>query len=556
MTEIPEPVMGYIQDVESGQYRTCKEQKALAKMIRKVFAEEDLIFEEERYEKYMSLLKYFPYEDLYPWEKFIFALWKCTYTKSGKPRFRNVFCMVARGAGKDGFLAFDAACMVSPYNPIRAYDVDICANNEEQAMRPVEDFIDVLEQPKYEAKLKNHFYHTKEVIRGFRNQGKIKGRTNNPKGRDGMRSGQIVFNEIHAYENYANIKVFKTGLGKKAEPREGYFTSNGDVSDGPLDDKLNTAENILFEGHPDNGLLPFVCRLDSKDEIHDEQNWYKANPSLQYTPNILQETRDEYQDWLLHPEQNGDLLTKRMGIRKGYEDIRVTDYEKIKATNKPLPNMKGWRCIVSLDYAEISDFASVNFHFRKGEERYDISHSWLCLRSKDIHRIQAPWQDWAERGLLTLVDDVSIDPELITEYIAEQGKEFRIMCLCMDNFRWTLVSDYFKKLGFDATNKEKVHLIRPSDIMRTDPIIQECFDRERLTWGDNPVLRWATNNTKRIRSAKKAGSDTGNYYYGKIEGKSRKTDPFMAFVAGMVCESVLGSGQPARMPPVGAIVIN
>lgn len=555
MTPIPEPILEYIEIVESGKYRQCKEQIAYAKFLRKVFAEEKLIFEQERYDNYMKLLKYFPYDDLYPWEKNIFALWNCLYSAPGRPRFKTVFCFVARGAGKDGFLAFNNACMVSPYNPVPNYDVDICANNEEQAMRPLLDFIDVLETPQYEAKLKRHYYHTKEVVRGFKNHGCIKGRTNNPKGRDGMRSGEIIFNEIHAYQNYQNIKVFKTGLGKKAEPREGYFTSNGDVSDGPLDDYLKKAENILFENFPDDGFLPFICRLDKKSEINEEENWYKANPSLPYTPNILQETRDEYNDWKLHPEQNGDLLTKRMGIRKGFEDYQVTDYEKIKATNKPLPNLKGKSCVASLDYAEMNDWAAVNLHFKIGNNRYDISHSWICLQSKDLHRIQAPWQDWADRGLLTLVDDVSINPTMLAEYIREAGKQYRIKTLSMDNFRWTLVSDAMKSIGFDPKDKKRVHLIRPSEIMAIEPVIQDCFDRNYLTWGDNPVLRWSTNNTKRVRASAKIGSNTGNFYYAKIEPKSRKTDPFMAFVAGMICENDLGSGMPLELPKIGAIAI-
>lgn len=555
MTPIPEPIQQYLDFVEKSGHKACREQIALCEMIRRIFETEDLIFEQERFDNYMGLLKYFPYDELYPWEKFITAAWNCLYAEPKKPRFKRIFCMVARGAGKDGFLAFDGACMISPYNPVANYDVDICANNEEQAMRPLEDLIDVLETPRFEAKLKRHFYHTKEVVRGFRNHGKMKGRTNNPNGRDGMRSGKIIFNEIHAYQNYANIKVFKTGLGKKAEPREGYFTSNGDVSDGPLDDLDNESKNILFEGYPDNGLLPFICRLDSKDEIHDESCWYKANPSLAFTPNILQETQDEYRDWLLHPEQNGDLLTKRMGIRRGYEDYAVTDYEKIKATNKPLPELKGKTCTVGIDYAEISDFASVNFHFKIGKQRYDISHSWLCLQSKDLPRIKAPWKDWADKGLLTLVDDVSINPKLLTEYIFQMGKKYQIKMLCTDNFRYTLLSDELKGIGFDAKDKNKVKLIRPSDIMTIEPVIQECFDRNYLTWGDNPVLRWATNNTKRVRSSAKAGSDTGNIYYAKIEAKSRKTDPFMAFVASMCIEGTLGSGTAPELPKVGAIAL-
>lgn len=554
-TRIPPEVLDYIKRVESGTPRACKDQIAFCKYIRKVFKEEKLIIDKQQLQDYMGLLKYYPYKELYPWERCLFTLWNCTYSAPGRPRWKTVFCMVARGAGKDGFIAFDIGCMISPYNKVPDYDVDICANNEEQAMRPLLDFIGVLETPAYEAKLKKHYYHTKELVRGFKNHGVAKGRTNNPKGRDGMRSGKIIFNEVHAYQNYQNIKVFRTGLGKKAEPRIGIFTSNGDVSEGPLDDYLERSNGILFEGFPDNGFLPFVCRLDSKDEVHDELNWYKANPSLQFTPEILSETRDEYLDWVDHPEENGDFLTKRMGLRAGFGELAVTDYDKILQTNKEIPDMTRKPCVATIDYAEVSDFASVNLHFRCGDERYDINHSWLCLQSKTLARIKAPWQEWAEKGLITVVDDVSIKPEILAEYIAEAGKKYNIKRIGMDNFRWTLVSDAFVKIGFDAKDKNKVKLIRTQDIMKVEPLIQECFDRGYLHWGNNPVLRWATNNTKRVRSSKAIGSDTGNFYYAKIEAKSRKTDPFMAFVAGMVCEDVLGSGTAPALPPIGTIIL-
>ena len=55
-----------------------------------------------------------------------------------------------------------------------------------------------------------------------------------------------------------------------------------------------------------------------------------------------------------------------MGLRAGYQEISVTDYEKVKATNRELPDLRGWTCTVGLDYAELSDWASVNLHFRRG----------------------------------------------------------------------------------------------------------------------------------------------------------------------------------------------
>ena len=278
-----------------------------------------------------------------------------------------------------------------------------------------------------------------------------------------------------------------------------------------------------------------------------------ANPSLAYSPHLQQEIADEYSDWQKNPEQNGDFLTKRMGLRAGQLEISVTDYAKVKATNRALPDLTGKSCVAGIDYAEISDWASVNLHFRVGSQRYDINHSWVCLQSRTLSRVVAPWRAWAEAGHLTVVDDVSIDPRLLAEYLRVMGLKYNIVKLAMDHFRWTLVGDAMRGIGFDAKDKTRVKLVRPSDIMQVDPVIQECFDRDLFTWGDTPPLRWAVNNTKRVRSGRKAGTDTGNFCYAKIEPKSRKTDPFMALVASMTEEPVLGTGEPVKLPPIGAI---
>ena len=551
--ELPREAAAYFEAVEADRPRACPEQHALAAHIRHCFETEDLRVDTEQLRHYLGLARYFSYERLFPWQECLTALWNCTYTAEGRPRWKTLFCMVGRGAGKDGYIAFDSMCSTSPYNPVSRYNVDICANNEEQAMTPVNDLVSALETPANQKKLNRFYFHTKELVQGRANRGVIKGRTNNPKGRDGMRSGKVIFNEVHLFENYNNIKVFVTGQGKVAQPRVGIFTSNGEVSDGPLDDSLARARRIRFEGEPDHGFLPFVCCLKEREQVHDPENWYMANPSLAFLPELLQETADEYRDWLEHPEQNGDFLTKRMGLRAGFQEISVTDYEKVLKTNKPLPDLRGWTCTVGLDYAELNDWAAIDLHFRRGADRYDINHAWVCLKSKTLPRVKAPWREWAAAGKVTVVDDVSINPDLLAAYIRDAAGKYNIKVLAMDHFRWTLVSESMRAIGFDAADKNRVKLVRPSDIMQVEPVIQECFDREQFHWGDVPHLRWAVNNTKRVRSSRKLGVDTGNFIYAKIEAKSRKTDPFMALVAAMTAEPLLGTGLPLAAPMMGAI---
>ena len=550
---IPPEVLEYLELVERGEYRVCEYQTALAALVRRSFKTEDIYVDTEQLKKYLRLERYFPFR-LFPWQKFLTALWDCTYWReSGLPRWHTVFGLLGRGGGKDGYISFSSMCSISPYCESPRYDVDICANLEEQATRPVTDLVDVIENPEHAEKLAKHFYHTKVVVQGKRNRGAVRGRTNNPKSRDGMRTGKAIFNEIHQYQDYSNITVFRTGQGKVPHPRVGYFSSNGNVSDGPLDDLVARSRRILFEGEADRGFLPFICCLKDKAQVADPENWYMANPSLQYLPHLMQEIQAEYQDWLDSPEQNPDFLTKRMGLRAQAAEIAVTDYDKVLATNCTLPDLRGWSCTVGVDYAELSDWAGVNLHFRRGDRRFDINHAWLCTQSKTLPRVRAPWRDWAATGAVTVVDDVGIHPDLLAEWIYEAGRLYNIKGLAMDNYRWALVSASFQRIGFDPAGRKNVKLVRPSDIMKIEPVIQDCFNRGLFTWGNVPHLRWAVNNTKRVRASRSIGADTGNFIYAKIEAKSRKTDPFMALVASMVLEPLLGTGAAAVKKPPAAI---
>ena len=533
MTNCDPRIEAYMEAVETGKVEASKDVKALMKHVRKCFETEDIYVDQQQLTDYLGLARYFPYDEVFPWQQFVIGLHDCTYWReNGRPRWPDLFCLIGRGAGKDGTIALESTALASEYNGIREYDVDICANNEDQALRPVQDIVGAFEQPKWLKKLQRFFKWTREKVVCKSTRSTIKGHTNNPGGKDGLRSGMVVLNEIHQYQDYKNINVFTTGLGKKKHPRRSYYTTQGDVREGPLDDLLETAEGILFGGEPDNGLLPFICRLDSKAEVHDEKNWEKANPSLRYLPDLMEEIRKEYRDWLKRPEKFTAFMTKRMNLPDGSSEIKVCAYERIKATNRPIlvDDLVGRMCTCGIDFSKVTDMISVNLHFRDVDTRYDLNHSWLCLQSKDLPRIKAPWKEWADQGHITLVDDVEIHPELIVDYIAAQMEYYSIKKMAIDDFRYALVAKYLQNIGFDAKVYKNLKLVRPSDIMKVAPVIDSCFANDYFVWGDNPVLRWATNNTKMVRYGRKPGkeddADIGNFVYAKIEAKSRKDRPF------------------------------
>lgn len=547
--QVPE-IWNWVEIVENDTYRCCEDQHLLIDHVKKCFDTEDIYVDTEQLEKYMKIASdYVPFS-LFPWQKFVIALHDCCYwSDTGMPRWTDLFCMLGRGAGKDGTIAVEAFCLTSPYHGIKEYDVDICANNEEQAIRPVTDLTGFFEIPGIEKKIKKFYSWTKEKVTSLKTKSVIKGRTNSPKGKDGLRSGIVIFNEIHQYEDYANINVFTTGLGKKKHPRRSYYTTNGDVREGPLDDILRDSEGILKEGLADNGLLPFICRLDSKEEVDDELNWTKANPSLPYLPDLMEETRKEYREWKKSPERLPAFLSKRMNLTVTIKETAVTEWERIAATNKEIPDVKGWTCVAGIDYASTSDWVAVNFHFKQGDNRYDINHAWICSESKTLHRIKAPWKKWVDDGLITYVEDVEIHPSVVAEYVAEHAKDYNIKTVCIDRYRYTLMSDALEKVGF-TKERGNLYLVKQIDILEIVPVINHCFVEDYFHWGDNPMLRWATNNTKLVPYGRNKGADKGSFVYAKIEAKARKTDPFMALVASMIKEGEIKDRPTYKRVPV------
>lgn len=524
----------YLDYIDSGKKAFCADQRRFAALVRQAFETEDIYTDTAQLAKYLAMERYFPFK-LFPWEKCLLALHMCTYRSAdGLPRWDDLFILVGRGSGKNGYLAFEDFCALSQHNGIKDYNIDICATNEDQAKTSFEDIWHVLEDNADH--LRRHFTWTKEAITNLKTGSTLRFRTNSPRGKDGLRSGKVDFDEVHEYENFRNIEVFTTGFGKKPHPRRTFITTNGFVRGGVLDAYLKRSEDILTGAEADNGWLPFICRLDNEAEVDDPVMWDKANPSLEYLPNLRREIEKEYGAFK-RGESSLSFLTKRMNIPKTDRELHVTAWENIQAANRPLPDLAGRPCVIGIDYASISDMVGAGALFRgEDEQRYWMPHAWICRKSIDWNRIKAPLEDWAKAGLLTIVDDVEISPDLIAEWVSNMAQEHDVRKVALDNFRFQLMRRALQSAGFstDLALGQRLYLTRRTGEMKVAPVIESIFARNQIAWGENPLMNWATNNTMLVR-----GDKDGNMSFGKIEAKSRKNDPFMALVAALQIEEEL-----------------
>lgn len=512
----------YLDMIEHDEeYPVCKEQKMLGNFVKNVFETENLSINHEQLSKYLGYQKYFPYK-LFEWEIFMFTLHNCVYREDGLLRFPEAFLYMGRGGGKNGYLSFEDFCLLTPVNGVKDYHIDIFANSEDQAKTSFTDVYNVMERN--ERKLQKFFKWNLEVITSKQTGSQLRFRTSNAKTKDGGRPGKVDFDEFHAYENYDVVRVAKTGLGKKEFPRSTIITTDGDVRDGPLDHMLARSKQILQGAIPDNGLLPFICKLDTKEEVNEERNWYKANPSLRYFPNLMDELRREYADYRMDNIGNAAFMTKRMNIPQGSMETEVTAWENIVACSRPAKREPDvW--VAGMDFARTTDFVAVVLFGLAGDEWVWQQHTWVCSQCKDLSRIKFPIQDAVERGLITWVEDVEIPPELPAKWLSEQMAEKRVIGVAIDDYRFGIMKKALEGVGFVAGKEGNILQVKGRNIMQIAPRLIAQLNRQQVAFGDDALMRWYINNTKQLLDTR------GNITFGKIEPKTRKTDGFMAAVA-------------------------
>lgn len=521
-------IQDYIDLVRSGTVQVCEAQHLLCDYVEQCFRTEPIHVDEAQLERYLSYQKYFPF-DLFPWERFCFALHNCVYRKDGSLRWPILVIYIGRGGGKNGYLAFEDFCLLTNTNGVKNYNIDIFAMSERQAKTSWQDVYEVLEAN--EKKMRKHFRWTKEIIVNTDTGSEFCYNTSSPKTKDGFRPGKVDFDEYHAYETYRLVEVAVTGLGKRPRPRRTIISTDGNVRGGPLDDLKATCNAILQGDEPDNGTLPFLCRLDDPEEAHDQTMWHKANPSLQYLPDLFRETQIEYAAYKTNPVANSSFITKRMNCPPVVSEGNIAEWSQILGTNQSINEERlfGMPCVAGIDYASTTDMIAAGLLFHVDNLYIWVTHSWVCRHSRDLPRIRAPLEEWAARDLLTFVDAPEIPASLPATWLSLKAAQLgaSIIGCGLDSYRFQLMRTALAEIGLDAGRGGNIKMLRPSDEMKIAPIITSAFVNGSFVWGDNPLVRWAAWNSK-LEINK-----LGNITYGKIEPKSRKTDPFKALVAAM-----------------------
>lgn len=554
----------YIKFVEENPEETDDEIKLLIKnIVKPTLSRDDVFFDEEMFRKAIRYCEKWYYK-LFPYQKFIYALF-FMYDRSNPDIviFPDIFILMARGNGKDGMIMPLANFLQTHYYGVKNYHIDIVATSEEQALNSFNVVYNMLENNK--STMRKYFYWNKTEVINKRTHSILRYNTANAKTKDGKQTGMIIFNELHAYEDYKQLNVYSSGLGKIKHSRTITITTNGKVREGPLDEKLALSNEVLNGEENYLGLLPIIYKIKdaktvdipmkkffetgNKEDI-DVTVWCQANPSLRYMPILKNEIIKDYIKMKKQKSYRAEFFAKRMNLPQQDEETVVTDWDLILAASytdvdkrieRQTGNILGKNAVVGIDFASLNDFATAGFLFKENDEYIWRCKTWICSKNKFFNDIKFPFDNVGQEGFkdFEVVNKESIDARDMIMWILSEMPKYRVKKIVLDTYRYKLLEQIFKELGISIETKNNpyglVRMIRyPASIAAiVAPRIEVAFAEKKINIGDSAMMRWAINNT-----CVKDGKD-GNKKYEKIEPKLRKNDPFMAFVGAMSVQELL-----------------
>ena len=532
-----EYVTKYLDDYYAGRIILNQERIDLIHYLEKsVLSDEDLFFNEQQLNDCINFIEKW-YFHLQTFQKFLLAF-VFLYHHDNTNYYGDFLWLMGRGSGKNGLISGLSNYLISELYGTRNYNGSIVANSEDQAKTSIEEIYNTVHLGGNE-RLIDSFYSTNSRTKSRLTNSVVRYRTSNGNTKDGLRDGFVIFDEIHEYQDDTNVKVHLSGLGKVPNPRVFYIGSDGYVREGFLDKKIKLAKDILAGKVRSDRMFPWICKLNSENEIDDPDNWEMAIPMLSkpltgYGKTLLRQVRKDYDDLEDTPSGREEFLTKRMDLPSQAMERSVAEWDEIMSTNKPFPeSVDGYQAIAAVDYASIRDFIAAAVTIKHEGKIITFEKQWARKAFCDKFfgysrppgqptpnkRLSVPIKDWEERGLLEVVDAPILDPQLPLNWIREMAMRFSIKKVVMDNYRAVIMRKLFEDAGFE------VDIIKnPTAIDGLlAPIIDNGFARRQFIWGDNPLLRWNTQNVLVKVDGK------GNKQYLKKEENRRKTDGFKAF---------------------------
>lgn len=362
---------------------------------------------------------------------------------------------------------------------------------------------------------------------------KLSDRTRNKEGRN-IDFG--IVDEVHEMKDNVIIKSIEQSQSLKPNPKLILITTEGFVNGGFLDEELVKARKIL-NGEDDSisaeRYLPWLYTQDNEQEVwNDEKSWYKSNPTLgivkrwDYLRAQVDAARRSKADRMF-------TLSKDFNFKVTDSEAWLTGENVAYSRVYNLADFKGSIALGAVDLAETTDMCSAKVLMLRPDDNTKYIHSmyWIPqskLEKSDDAEAGAKYTEWAQKGLIRIVEGNEVDVAAVADWFFELYKDFGVR-LYKCGYDQRFAKEFLHRMddyGFESEliYQNRYVLSSPMKLLEADIIDQV------INYNDNEVDKWCLLNTS------VQVFDTGHIMPIKIKNqKARRIDGCLTFI---MCEEM------------------
>ncbi len=320
----------------------------------------------------------------------------------------------------------------------------------------------------------------------------------------GLNLSACIFDELHAQPNRDLWDVMTFGAGDaRAQPIWWVITTAGDDPDRVSVgwEQHEYAAKLLAGEIIDPTWYPVIYAYDPEDkkteDIYDESNWAKANPSLGHTI-TLEGVREAAAKAKIKPAD--ERLFRWLRLNQ-WITTKLTAWQPITLFDETVgewtrEDLAGRECYLGLDLSSTTDLTAAALVFPPQSDQEDwrvIWHCWIpeANMQERIRKDHVPYGTWAADGWVTVTEGNVIDYTKVEADVLALREKYRVKEIDADPALATMLLQRFMDASFD------VWPIKPTFVVLTDPLNQTevLLKEHKLTHENNPVARWCFGNT-------------------------------------------------------------
>ena len=252
---------------------------------------------------------------------------------------------------------------------------------------------------------------------------------------DGLNPSFVSLDELASWRGDAGLKqyeVFKSALGARSQPLMFGITTAGYENDGIYDELIRRSTAVLNGTSQETRLAPFLYMIDDVDKWNDIEELKKANPNLGVSVGV---------DYMLEEiavaegslSKKTEFLTKYCNIKQNSSQAWLTaqDVKKCFGNNLTLEDFRHSYALGGIDLSLAVDLtAAVVVIERDGVSWFDTMFFMPANKVDEATaRDGLPYRIYAQRGLLTISGENTVDYHDVHEWFRKLEHEYEILPL-------------------------------------------------------------------------------------------------------------------------------